>query len=86
MNKKELIEYKTPNSKTCLKKDGTIQVEIYDENIHYLKDGKYEDIDNTLLATEDGYTNKKIIVDVQLFQTSYKYEKYIYDSKYDTFF
>lgn len=34
----------------------------------------------------DGYINKEIIVDVQLFQTSYKYEKYIYDSEYDTFF
>ena len=30
----ELTEYQTPNSKTYLKKDGTIQVEIYDEIIN----------------------------------------------------
>ncbi|MGN1371988.1 MAG: DNRLRE domain-containing protein [Candidatus Coprovivens sp.] len=30
----ELTEYQTPNSKTYLKKDGTIQIEIYDEIIN----------------------------------------------------
>ena len=31
--RKELIEYRTSNSKYFLKKDGTIEVEIYDKNI-----------------------------------------------------
>ena len=42
MERKELLEYRTPTTKHFLKRDGTIDVEIYDENIHYLKNGKYE--------------------------------------------
>ena len=41
MERKELLEYRTPTTKHFLKRDGTIDVEIYDENIHYLKNGKY---------------------------------------------
>ena len=59
MERKELLEYRTPTTKHFLKRDGTIDVEIYDENIHYLKNGKYEEIDNTLLVTENGYANNK---------------------------
>lgn len=57
--RKELSAYRTPNTKRFLKKDGTIDVEVYDENIHYLKDGQYEEIDNTLIETEEGHENKK---------------------------
>ncbi len=57
MNRKELIEYRTANSKRFLKKDGTIEVELYDYNIHYLENNKYKEINNSLKATETGYAN-----------------------------
>ena len=56
-NRKELIEYRTPNTKYYLKKDGTIEVEIYDEKIHYLKNNKFEEIDNNLIEKETCFVN-----------------------------
>ena len=44
--KKEIIEYRTPNTKHFLKKDGTIEVEIYKDPVHYLEKGEYKEIDN----------------------------------------
>ena len=58
--RKELKEFRTPNSKRFLNKDGTIQVELYKEPIHYKKeDGQYEEIDNTFEETSKGLKNKK---------------------------
>jgi len=58
-NRKELKEYRTSNSKHYLKKDGTIEVEIYHDPIHYLNNGKYEEIDNTLVTNDKGYINNQ---------------------------
>ncbi len=59
MKEIELIEKRKLNEKHFLQEDGTIVAKVYSSNVHYLKDGKYEEIDNTLIKKEDYYTNKK---------------------------
>lgn len=56
--RKELIEYRTPNTKHFLKRDGTIEVEIYKDPVHYLDKGEYKEIDNSLVKTTKGFKNK----------------------------
>ncbi|MGE5398716.1 MAG: hypothetical protein ACM3MK_14425 [Chitinophagales bacterium] len=57
----ELPDYRTANSKRFINPDGTMTEEVNLDNIHYKKNGRWEDIDNTLIPTQDGdytYTNK----------------------------
>lgn len=58
MNKVELKDLRTLNTKSYLNEDKSITIEMYKENVHYLKDGKYEEIDNTLVKTDNGFKNK----------------------------
>ena len=58
MEQMELIDKRKPREKHFLQKDGTIRAEIYDTDIHYMKDGKYEEIDNTLIRENDSLVNK----------------------------
>ncbi len=58
MKQVELIEKRKPREKHYLREDGTILAEVYDSDIHYLKDGKYEEIDNTLV-NENGVLRNK---------------------------
>ena len=58
MEQIELISKRKPREKHFLQKDGTIKVEIYDTDIHYLKNGKYEEIDNTLVQKGNMAVNK----------------------------
>ena len=58
MKQVELIEKRKPREKHFLREDGTILAEVYDTDIHYLKDGKYEEIDNTLVS-ENGILKNK---------------------------
>ncbi len=44
MDRIELIEYRTPTTKHFLNKDKSIDIDIYDQPIHYLKNGIYEEI------------------------------------------
>ena len=37
--------------------DGSYIAAVYPEAVHYLEDGEWEEIDNTLSLTEDGYVN-----------------------------
>jgi len=57
--KSEIVDLRSPNTKTFIKKDGTYIVAIYDEVIHYLSNGVYKDIDNTLIydVESDSYAN-----------------------------
>lgn len=59
MKEIELIEKRKPREKHFLQEDGTILAKIYNEEIHYLKNGKYEEIDNTLVKTDTEYKNKQ---------------------------
>lgn len=58
MKQIELVEKRKPREKHFLQEDGTIIATIYDSDVHYLKDGKYEEIDNQLVKDGDFYVNK----------------------------
>ncbi len=58
MDRIELIDKRKPREKHFLQKDGTIRAEIFNEDVHYLKDGKYEEIDNTLIEKKGSIVNK----------------------------
>lgn len=58
MKEIELINKRKLREKHFLREDGTIVAKVYNEDIHYLKNGKYEDIDNTLVKENDCYCNR----------------------------
>lgn len=47
--RKELVDKRRPNEKHFLNDDGTIEAIIYSDDVHYLKNGNYQEIDNTLI-------------------------------------
>jgi RHS repeat-associated protein len=49
----EAIDLRTVDTKTFLKADGTYVAVLYGDVVHYLENGKYEDIDNTLSYSQD---------------------------------
>lgn len=55
MEEIELIEKRGFREKHFLQKDGSIIAKVYDTDVHFLKNGKYEEIDNTLV--EDSNNN-----------------------------
>lgn len=55
----EEIEYlRTLDSKTYLKENGLLETDVYGEIIHYLENGVYKEIDNTLELINNTYVNK----------------------------
>lgn len=56
---KEIIELRKEREKHFLNDDGTITACIYNEDIHYLENGEYKEIDNTLVENGNSYTNKE---------------------------
>ena len=55
---KELKNLRSKKEKHFLQEDGTIIARIYKEDIHYLKNGTYEEIDNTLIKKGNKFQNK----------------------------
>lgn len=55
---KELINLRKQREKHFLNKDGTITACMYDHDIHYLENGEYKEIDNTLVEENEYITNK----------------------------
>lgn len=70
MNKIELIGKRKEREKHFLKKNGVIVANVYDEDIHFKKDGTYEEIDNTLVDIGNYYTNKNNSYSVTFAKTS----------------
>ena len=58
MKEIELIEKRKPREKHFLREDGTFIAKIYSDDIHYKKDGKYEEINNTLIENQKKLLNK----------------------------
>ena len=56
---KELKHLRKRNEKHFLNDDGTISLYLYNNDIHYLKNGEYLDIDNTLIEEENTLINKE---------------------------
>lgn len=52
-NKGELIEKREKNVKHFINEDLSYQAVTYPQAVHFLKDGKYEDVDNTLEEKTD---------------------------------
>lgn len=73
MEEIELIGKRKPREKHFLQKDGTIIAKVYDTDIHFLKDGKYEEIDNSLVKKGDLLENKNNNFKVEFEETLNKY-------------
>lgn len=58
MKEIELVEKRGKREKHFLQGDGTIIAKMYDEDIHFVKNGKFEEIDNSL-ELKDGYYHNK---------------------------
>lgn len=58
MQEIELIDKRKTREKHFLQENGTIIAKLYDEDIHFLKNDQYEEIDNTLIFKDEYYTNK----------------------------
>ncbi len=54
----ELVGKRKEREKHYLASDGTITAELYDDDIFYLKNGTYEEIDNSLIKKDGYYFNK----------------------------
>ena len=59
ISKYEIVDEKTKNSKTYKSENGLSETEIYNKAVHYLDNGKYVNIDNTLIDFGDYYRNNK---------------------------
>ena len=57
MKEIELIGLRGKREKHFLQEDGIIVAKMYDDNIHYKKNGVFEDINNTLVKEKNYYTN-----------------------------
>ncbi len=58
MKEIELIDKRKLREKHFLQEDGTIRAEMYDCDIHFKKNERFEEIDNTLIESDDFYSNK----------------------------
>ncbi|HIS86517.1 MAG TPA: RHS repeat protein, partial [Candidatus Caccenecus avistercoris] len=67
---KELKHLRKRNEKHFLNDDGTISLYLYNNDIHYLKNGEYLDIDNTLIEKGNTIINK-----ANNFHTSFSKDK-----------
>lgn len=68
MKEIELIGKRKAREKHFLKQNGVIEAQVFDENIHFLKNGMYEEIDNTLIDKGAYYTNKNNAYEVKLYK------------------
>lgn len=57
MKRIELVEKRKAKEKHFLQDDGSIVAVMYNDNVHFKKNGKYEEIDNTLIEENDYYYN-----------------------------
>ncbi len=55
---KEIKELRKSREKHYLKNDGTFVAQIFDDDIHYIKNNTFKEIDNTLILKDNYYENK----------------------------
>lgn len=58
MNEVEIKEKRGRKVKQYLHRDGTITAKVFCDDIHFVKNGVYEEIDNTLVRENNSYVNK----------------------------
>lgn len=61
----EITEKRTSNTKTFKKVNNSYELVMFGEDVHYLDNGKYEEIDNTLLLDGSYVKNKSNKFDVE---------------------
>lgn len=77
----ELLSKRNKREKHFLQKDGKIVAEVFTDDIHFEKDGKFEEIDNTLIKDLNYYKNKSNDYTVYLKnESSDKLMKYEFDN------
>jgi len=79
----ELIKKRKPREKHFLREDGTILAKIYGSNIHYQKNGIYQEIDNTLHKENHCYCNKNN--DYQVYYQDYSKKSLLTMKKDDNY-
>ena len=57
----ELTEKRTENEKQFLMSDRTVMAAVYDTSVHYQKDGKWDNIDNSLSEKTDPDDSEKVL-------------------------
>lgn len=55
---KEILSKRNYREKHFLKENGEIEAHVYDHDIHFLKNNKFLEIDNTLIKVKDHFENK----------------------------
>lgn len=68
---KELINLRKEREKHYLNEDGTITAYMYNEDIHYLDNGEYKEIDNSLIEESEYITNKNNNFKIKLYKNKY---------------
>ena len=68
MREIEILNRRKLNEKHFLRQDGLICAKIYNEPVHYLKNNKYEEIDNTLVKKNKKIVNKSNSYNVEFFE------------------
>lgn len=58
MKEIELINKRKKREKHFLREDGTIIAKLYNDDVHFKKNGIYEEIDNRLIIKDNEYINK----------------------------
>ena len=69
---KEIIDKRKRREKHFLNDDGTITAQLFDKDVHFLKNGKYEEIDNTLIDHGDYFENKLNEFNIKFYKSSNK--------------
>ena len=67
---KELINLRKPREKHFLQENGLIAARVFNEDVHYLKNGQYFEIDNNLIETDEYFKNKENSFHVFFYKTN----------------
>jgi len=78
-NLNEVENLRTRNSKTFMKANGSYELSIYGEDIHFLENGKHIEIDNTISLDGNHYKNARNKFDLRLNQDPNLYSSIEYD-------
>lgn len=79
---KELIEKRKKREKHFLNEDGTITAQLFNKDVHFFKNGKYEEIDNTLIDKGDYFENKLNEFSIKFYKSSNKLINITKDNHY----
>lgn len=73
MKQIELVNKRKKREKHFLQENGEIKAVLYDTDIHFKNNGRYEEIDNTLIFHDNKYVNKN-----NDYKVAFKTENYDY--------